>query len=109
MDKIKKLNPDEVRKTRTEVVEESLTRKLNEVIDFVNNLIPVKIPNNGEKPEVVNTVGQELVEDYILYILRNHTKESHIKDSIGEAKLLGYIMYVFNQFKPVETDKEKPN
>ena len=67
-----------------------------------------KLIANGETPEVDNTVGQELIEDYILYAIRNSSKEAWPKDSIGEAKLLGYIMYIINQFKPVETTKEQP-
>lgn len=75
--------------------------KINEIIDHLNRA-------NGGSPEVDNTVGQKLIEDYIVYALRNHTKEAWSKDSTGEAKLLGYIMYIFNQFKPRETDKKEP-
>lgn len=78
-----------------------LHSKINEIIDHLNQA-------NGETPEVDNTVGQKNVKQHIQYILRNHCKESWPKDSIGEEKLLNYILYIFNTFKPVTTDKEKP-
>lgn len=93
--------PSDHASKHTSTVINILVSKINEIVTHLNQA-------NGETPEVDNTVGQKLIEDYILCILRGHTKEAFPKNSIDEAKLLGYIMYIFNQFKPVETDKEEP-
>lgn len=63
---------------------------------------------NGETPVEDNTVGQTLLEDEILYIIRNRTKEAYPKNSIGEAKLLDSLLKCFNNSKPIETTKEQP-
>ena len=50
MEKIKKFRIEELKTLRTDVIDEGLTRKLNEIIDIINEkLIPVKIPNPSEK------------------------------------------------------------
>lgn len=150
MEKIKKFRIEELKTLRTDVIDEGLTRKLNEIIDIINEkLIPVKIPNpsekkgfdikklpnnlytsptyevsikinqildylsnqaNGEKPEVVNTVGQTVtaLKDNILYVLRTYTKDPFHENSSSEKYLLDMIVKCFNNSKPVETDKEEP-
>lgn len=76
--------------------------RIDKALQYLNELA------NGETPVEDNTVGSKYVRNSILYNLRNHTKEAWPKDSIGETKILNQLMYIFNQFKPVETTKEQP-
>lgn len=50
---IKKLDISEINKFRSDIIETGLTRKLNEVIDVVNNIL-MKTPNPSEEKGLLN-------------------------------------------------------
>lgn len=110
MKQINKLDPNKAGRYNSKITDLCFINKINELIDNVNTLIPMKTPNIGETPEVDNTEGQV---DNILKNLSTArsflTNKSLVNSDLHSDVYFNLVIKQLKELnKPVETDKGEP-